>query len=192
MSEQEPFSKFDDLLAFIPHAKKIIEETELDMMNPNAPMIMQWACTFGHLDIIKKLFFKGYPPQLDLTKESRQTLLFDVGSTEVIRCLVQDCRVDVNAVNSEGMTPLHYYAEHGEANFVRELLYLNANPQIVDNKGYTALSRAMAASADPIYKLNENCDHESVIRLLRIRRGGFGGCLAIIIIAVIIIYFVSK
>ena len=53
---------------------------------------------------------------------------------------IKDYKGDVNAVTKDGWTALMYAASEGQMSMVRALIAANANVNIIDENGNTALS----------------------------------------------------
>jgi hypothetical protein len=71
--------------------------------------------------------------------------------------LMLDFGADVNAQDEDGLTPLHRAAESGPET-VRVLLKHQADPNVFDSLGYTAMSRAIRA---------QTSEGQAVVALLR-------------------------
>lgn len=84
------------------------------------------------------------PDLLKATEWSHATLLHDaVGQNCVdeVKYLL-DAGSNVNAVTSDGLTPLHMAAQNGNTGIITLLLAKGANRNAVDAKGWTPVDRA--------------------------------------------------
>ncbi|KAF5363916.1 hypothetical protein D9756_000006 [Leucocoprinus leucothites] len=111
------------------------------------------ALNKGHLDVVEILIenagVDAVYPSLQATLAGYSQAEFDsrlysaVRNQQlgVVRLLVK-LRGGVNAINSDGQTPLHYAAENGHNDMVRALVELGANADVLDKAGRTALSLA--------------------------------------------------
>uniref|UniRef100_A0ACD5XMN1 Uncharacterized protein n=1 Tax=Avena sativa TaxID=4498 RepID=A0ACD5XMN1_AVESA len=64
------------------------------------------------------------------------------GCLEIYRFLVEECRLDVNAVSRTGATPMYYAAIVGNVQVMRYLVDHGSNPAIPDERGTTPLHNA--------------------------------------------------
>src|SRR5262249_32247902 len=65
-------------------------------------------------------------------------------------------KIDVNAQNVGGATPLHWAAMNGNVNNVRDLLIQGAYPNIRDSSGKTPLDNAKENHRTEVIKILEN------------------------------------
>ena len=76
----------------------------------------------------------------------------DDASPAVLNVLMADPRLDVNAADTFGRTPLMLFAEAGKADWVARLLKIGATVGDVDRLGRTALDRSTDATVQKLLK----------------------------------------
>jgi uncharacterized protein len=83
--------------------------------------------------------------------------------TAVVRSLLK-AKADVNAVQADGATALHWAAYHGDAELTKQLLKAGANPAIANRNGSTPLwlaaSRGDAAVIEALLKGGANANEQ--------------------------------
>lgn len=79
--------------------------------------------------------------------------------TKNIESIINLLKIDINAQDIDGMTPLHYSIHRGCIHYARMLLSLGANPNIQDNQGRTALHHVIARKDSN--KIEEDFDTET-------------------------------
>jgi ankyrin repeat protein len=82
---------------------------------------------------------------------------------DTVRWLVKEGKVDVNAKNAVGKTPLHLAVAGRHYDMVVELVSWGANMDAVDNDGHTA--KDIIPSGSILYMISEVCSEASVLSL---------------------------
>lgn len=77
----------------------------------------------------------------------------DCGNLRMVRALLEDPRIDVNAVDLHNTTALMMAAGKGRCDVVKELLRKNANVNLRDYKGRTALMYAVGSRSGDVIKV---------------------------------------
>lgn len=122
-------------------SEKKVDIHTLDIHGNNA---LTEAVAAADEDLIRKLFDAGVAPVIDKDGISLMHIAVirdDVreGDMRVLDLLIDKGGYDINAVDKDGQSPLHYAAEQSSYAVVKKLLDLGADPRIRDNKGRTAL-----------------------------------------------------
>ncbi|GKU09413.1 unnamed protein product, partial [Fusarium langsethiae] len=61
---------------------------------------------------------------------------------EVLKYFVQEVHMNINELDEDGRSVLHYAMEHGDIPLVREMMELNADPHILDVTGQSPMEFA--------------------------------------------------
>lgn len=89
--------------------------------------------------------------------EDWHRLLFlaaEIGNEEVLEVLIHSGRVNVNAKNTDGRTPLHHAVFHAQEVMVALLLsFPTVDPEIRDVEGWTPLNSSILCASDAICKI---------------------------------------
>lgn len=127
----------------------------------------QWAELFSHFEVIKMFLRESEGSYYGMDEETYIKKLSDrwtplhwaalKGYKDIVNLLVGEFRMDVNAKNLYGLTPLHLAAENGKAEVVKQLVSLGA---IVESKDIQDRS--------PLH-LAESNGHFDVVRILLCR-----------------------
>lgn len=107
----------------------------------------------GDVAAIQKFFSKGGSPDIRLDYD--RTLLHvacEWGQLEMARLLIQN-RVDVNAADKAGYTPLMLASQQGKVEIAEALLAAGAKIDLQDEAGYTALMAASYNGKDKVVEL---------------------------------------
>jgi len=130
------------------------------------------ACTAGDLDLVKAIHKKS--PKLAKEIVTIPNTMYysgnalhaavETGELKVVKYLVEEVKVDVNAKNLVGYTPLHAAAMHGFDKIIALLCANGANPNLQDVDGMAALS--MAASENKIAAARELAKYGADINVI--------------------------
>lgn len=101
------------------------------------------AATGGDLATVRGAV-QNDPTLVKYTEWENATLLHDtVGQNHIdVATYLLEQGADVNAVKTDGVSPLHIAARNGNVEMTRLLLDRGANINALDGKGWTALDRA--------------------------------------------------
>ncbi|KAG9329486.1 hypothetical protein JZ751_004495 [Albula glossodonta] len=111
---------FEELKKCILSNKSLASKTDQDHRTA-----LHWACSAGHSDIVYFLLDLG------------------VGRDEIVRALINK-GAQINSVNHNGCTPLHYAASKDRYEIAVMLLENGADPNVTDKLESTPLHRASA------------------------------------------------
>ncbi|MBT9582540.1 ankyrin repeat domain-containing protein [bacterium] len=114
---------------------------------------LQVAVYNGRLDVVEYLLKSG--ADINAVDNSGWNA-FHVAILEnrapILNALLKDPRLDVNAPDSHGDTPLMKFAQSGNAEMVSRLLKIGANVGDVDRYGQTALDLSTDATVQKLLK----------------------------------------
>ena len=71
-------------------------------------------------------------------------------------------QVDVNAVNDYGQSALHLAAKHGRDDYILQLMYNKADPNLQDMWGHTPLHVSIGAATDRAFKVSLTVDNKTI------------------------------
>ena len=102
--------------------------------------IFDW-CRKGNFDFVIKLVKENSIPFIDFVDpESGMGLIHwgaDRGNTEFVRSLIEDLGANIDLIDSEGQTALHYAVSCEHLELTKFLLIKKARTDIADNDGMT-------------------------------------------------------
>jgi len=105
------------------------------------------AARWGHLEVIQFLISKGADPNLKTTEGTSLLHLAAMnGHAPVVEYLVKEAKLDINAQDKFGDTPLIAACGGGKVNTAQLLLQLGANKDLKNRNHKTA--RDLAQNAD--------------------------------------------
>lgn len=116
------------------------------------------AAKYGALKCIPVLIDNGFPID-ERDKEGRTAMcLAALGGSKIIRDLAKR-GLAVNVKDNAGRSPLHYAANKGDAEALRTLLELKADPHALDNRARTAIFYARnIKSAEALLRVKARLD----------------------------------
>ncbi|MBN3318556.1 PSD10 ATPase, partial [Atractosteus spatula] len=123
--------KFDQLKQCILSEKSLASKTDQDHRTA-----LHWACSAGHTDIVEFLLDLGVEVNL---KDD----VSDFYIAEIVKALITK-GAQLNSVNQNGCTPLHYAASKDRYEIALMLLENGADPNATDKLESTPLHRASA------------------------------------------------
>ncbi|KAH8802535.1 ankyrin protein, partial [Xylogone sp. PMI_703] len=106
---------------------------------------LQVACMEGKREIVELLLSPKYPARTDIKDVKGRTLLHLAIIREqdaVAEFLLSTQKTLVNEVDANSQTALHLAASNGASTVIDVLLKENADPNVTDYKGRTALQLA--------------------------------------------------
>ena len=109
----------------------------------NGETLLMIACECGQVDIVQALLENGADPNICDNKGNNAlhaVLLSEESELDIVQTL-KSWKLNVNKQNSDGVTPLMIASSKGYIEFIL-LLLGNADPNITDSKGSTALMYA--------------------------------------------------
>ncbi len=111
-----------------------LQTLNIDINTPNndGETPIYYAVRRGNLRILSYLLKKGSSFNDDLLHVAVWH-----GNLEVIKFLIDELKIDINARNKYGETPLHYAAKTNNEQLITYLLNRGANPNIKDNEHRT-------------------------------------------------------
>jgi ankyrin repeat protein len=125
------------------------------------------ACSMGRAEVVRLLLARGADPTLrdfySWTTLMRPSCASESPGSDyvaVIRLLLEDGRVEVDARHADGMTALWLACSYGYTERARVLLLEgDADPSIADDEGVTPMAKARQSN------------HHETVRLLEVRSG---------------------
>ena len=160
--EKELFVKvLNDSARFHNHEvlNKCLKDGVVDNLNTSTEGLspIYYAAEAGNLEAIKSLIEAGADPQQHgVMKDKQVTLLHCAaanGRLEVMQFLINECKSDPHAVDSDGATLIHYAAKSGDLEVMKYLITKGANVNAVDINGNTAVYYASGSNYEKVVKL---------------------------------------
>ncbi|KAI3381356.1 hypothetical protein SNEBB_006431 [Seison nebaliae] len=138
---------------------------ELEVIDITGRTILHWACSGGHLDLIK--FILNNPLTLDINRVDEQgwsALMIAVSAArpKIVEELLKRSNIDVNICEKNGRSAIVYAISKNQKNIIDMLLLKNVSVDVVDNYGYNLIHRCV---------MLDNLElTEQVLRMLRVRK----------------------
>ena len=114
------------------------------------------AASNGNFEGFKLLVKHGADPSTDLGHNSITCLIAACNhneNQELIKYLLEDCTVAINAQDSDGYAAIHAVCKHGNDEILRMLLDRGANVDVCTREGYSPLMLAVMNSRRKIVKM---------------------------------------
>jgi len=127
--------------------------TKIDAQDAQGKTALHEACRWGHLDVVTYLIEKGAKPDL-VTKEGTTVLHLAAlnGHDAVVEYLINNEKVNINAQDKYGDTPLMAASGGGKISTVALLLKLGADRTILNLNRRTAQELASNAHVADQFK----------------------------------------
>lgn len=113
----------------------------------------------GHSEISKFLVGISNFDIHNIYGSSALHIAAELGNLDLIKEILEK-KININKRQKEGLTPLHCAAQNGQLNAVEYLISMGADPDLVDNNGFTALEAANRF-------LPQGEGHDKVIKYLK-------------------------
>lgn len=125
----------------VPLLKNIKSFHDLKSM-PEAPLMLNIALSTSNLELITELLDAGVNPNIYLNGRSAVQILIEEGKFEIAKLLIKH-GAEINFVNSNGLSLLHYAVLSGNLDLIR---FFCQHPNIsINNKNADGTSAAIAA-----------------------------------------------
>uniref|UniRef100_A0A6P7G625 Uncharacterized protein LOC114338107 n=1 Tax=Diabrotica virgifera virgifera TaxID=50390 RepID=A0A6P7G625_DIAVI len=144
-----------DVLNFLKNECKF--SLNLDLCNKYGYTPSHHAAACNALKAIKYLKEQG--ANLSISTMNRHTVIHIaamVGALEVLRYLVEDCKMDVTVSDNNGNLPAHMAADSNKVEILRYLKSIKIELNQCNNKGETLVHRAAAANAVDVLNFLKN------------------------------------
>ncbi len=143
--------------------EKLLVDSGITFKEVKGMSVLHCAASSGRFELIKYMFLKFPNLNIDMRTKSGKTVLHgaccEEYNIEILRYLLnKGC--DPNAVDNNGLTPLHCLSSDG-APLVEELIKNGANPLLANKKGQIAIRWAEE-------EFDNMRDNEKVIKLLTV------------------------
>lgn len=136
---------------------KLEDATGLDLPNKDDNTPLHLATMNGQLEVVKFLLWAQVDPAVGTKNGDTALHLAAKGGNEnnekIIKCLLDDDRVDVDALNDDNDTALHLAASQGNTAIVKLLLTKGAKVDIQNDNKETPLHLAVSEGQEEVVKL---------------------------------------
>jgi len=142
--------KSDEVRSMLAKDESLVKQTNYTELYP-----LNYAITFGHLDVVKALVeAKADLERVGLSRSSPTALRQAVfqGKVELVKYLI-DAKAEVDSIGLQGLTPLGYASKMGRTDVAAVLSEAKANIEHVDHLGRTPLFLAVEANKAETVKM---------------------------------------
>uniref|UniRef100_A0A6P7GM07 Uncharacterized protein LOC114338408 n=1 Tax=Diabrotica virgifera virgifera TaxID=50390 RepID=A0A6P7GM07_DIAVI len=139
----------------------LVEDCKLDVnvsdVDGNLPA--HKAAELGYVETLK--YLKGKGANLSISNNQKQTLVYKAtqsGDLEVLKYLVEDCKMDVNVSDVNGNLPVHMAVEFSDVEILKYLKEKGANLSVSNNQKHTLVHKAAQSGyLEVLQYLVEDC-----------------------------------
>ena len=158
-------NKRDDIIYYL-----IQKNSDIKFINKKSQKsLLHYSVSSGNLELTRYLIKQGL--DINLKDSSGKTPLHYAvisGNTEIVRLLLEsDLKIDVNAIDLDQKSVLHHaimLKSDDMSDIINLLLSANANPKLLNNRGYCALHEAVLnQNVEAIELLANNPENAKIV-----------------------------